>query len=373
MPHKGKSGEVSRRSRPKDGFAWILDEFGNVKKNKRVCSTFFLDMRCTHPYMSLGHIRVRMTHIEPQASLRSVSVAVLGELRRRRWPVITKYELFRLLWDIYEHPEHYPTKILKRAAVPHKRQYERLALELLASNARLLRQDPDFAAYSPSLPHVFRITEIPDSPAEDIFCLVDPFAAIGYLSAMQRYGLSTRQPIALTLLTFEQTAWRQERDAKMLADFGFDPAHAHMDFFVKLTLPTIPSELRSRAIDVQRVKKMPLTQKIADGFARIVKIGDLFAQMLSFPELCGGIRHVLEIWDEHAETYLDPIIEAIGRSDSPILHVRAGYILSERMGVADSRIDRWRQFAQRGGSRKLDPSSPYAPIFSEAWNISLNV
>ena len=112
-------------------------------------------MRCTHPYMSSGHIRVRMTHIEPQASLKSVSVAVLGELRRRRWPVITKYELFRLLWDIYEHPEHYPTKILKRAAVPHKRQYERLALELLASNARLLRQDPDFAAYSPSLPHVF--------------------------------------------------------------------------------------------------------------------------------------------------------------------------------------------------------------------------
>jgi hypothetical protein len=42
------------------------------------------------------------------------------------------------------------------------------------------------------------------------------------------------------------------------------------------------------------------------------------------------------------------------------------------MGVEGARIDAWRAFAQRGGSRKLDPSAEYRPVFSEIWMISLN-
>ena len=190
---------------------------------------------------------------------------------------------------------------------------------------------------------------------------------------MQRYGLTTRQPKALSLLTFEEQAWRQQRNIKVREDYGFDVAEAELPYFVTLTFPDIPAKLRGRDLDLHRIKRMPQTQKIADGFARIVAIGDLFVQMITAPELCGGITHVLETWDEHAETYLEPIIEALTSFASPIAHVRAGYILAERMGISDPRIETWRRFAQRGGSRKLDPSAPYAPTFSETWMISLNV
>ena len=81
----------------------------------------------------------------------------------------------------------------------------------------------------------------------------------------------------------------------------------------------------------------------------------------------------LEIWDYHAEIYLQEIIAAVNDYASSIVKVRAGYILTERMGLSDSRIEAWKRFAQRGGSRKLDPSRPYAPTFSEAWMLSLNV
>ena len=325
--------------------------------------------------MSSGHIQGPMSYNQPSIALNSVSIAVIGELHRRQWPVVTDYELFRLLWDVYEHPEKYPNKIRKRAVVPRRKQFEHLIFELSLVEERFIRSDPDFEPHSkPSLDtRVFRITETPDASAEDILCLVDPFAAVAYLSAMQRHGLTTRQPKAAAFVTFEEQTWRRRRNDKVREDYGFDIAEAKLRYFVNLLPPKSPPTLRGRPLDVHRVKQMPRTQAVADGFARIVEIGDLFVQMLTDPELCGGMRHVLETWEEHAETYLDFIIDAVSNSSSPIAHVRAGYILAERMEISDPRVELWKKYAQRGGSRRLDPSAPYEPIFSESWMISLNV
>ena len=83
--------------------------------------------------------------------------------------------------------------------------------------------------------------------------------------------------------------------------------------------------------------------------------------------------HVLEVWKQHAETYLGSIVAAVDTASSGLVKCRTGYILQEHLGLDHFRISCWKAFSQRGGSRKLDPSQDYAPIYSETWMISINV
>jgi hypothetical protein len=302
--------------------------------------------------------------------LSTASKAVIEELNKRKWPVVTSYELFRLVWLVYKHPENFPIKIRKKTDTAEWLQYHKVLTELTEN--RFIRPDVDFRLHSPRF-EVFRVADVPDAPAEDIFCLVDPFAAVAYLSALQRYGLTVRQPKALSMMTPDPRSWQKRSSEKQLQDYGFDPADADLKYFVPLTLPKFPERLRDREITVHRPKTEYPLQPISDSFARIIEVGNLFVQTLEAPDLCGGIEHVLEVWDEHADTsYLELIILAVNEAPSAIVKVRAGYILTERLQIADPRIEAWKRFAQRGGSRKLDPSKPYAPTFSEAWMLSLN-
>jgi hypothetical protein len=70
---------------------------------------------------------------------------------------------------------------------------------------------------------------------------------------------------------------------------------------------------------------------------------------------------------------LEPVLKEIDTNGSQIEKVRAGYILEELCGIKDFVIENWLQFAQRGSSRKLDPSSEFSPDYSERWCLSLNI
>ena len=83
------------------------------------------------------------------------------------------------------------------------------------------------------------------------------------------------------------------------------------------------------------------------------------------------MSHVLDIWSEHAGDHLSAIIDAVDTSSS-VVKCRAGFIVEEKLGIRNSRVEAWRAYVQRGGSRLLDPSRPFAPIWSERWMISLN-
>jgi predicted transcriptional regulator of viral defense system len=106
---------------------------------------------------------------------------------------------------------------------------------------------------------------------------------------------------------------------------------------------------------------------------RVSSIGRTFLDMLRNPELCGGMRHVIEVFEQHAETYLQLIVDEVARNGSPIDKVRAGYILDEKLRIRNETVERWAEFAQRGGSRKLDASGEYAPVWSDKWCLSLNL
>jgi predicted transcriptional regulator of viral defense system len=93
---------------------------------------------------------------------------------------------------------------------------------------------------------------------------------------------------------------------------------------------------------------------------------------LAEPARCNGMAAVLKLWDRHARQHVQDIASYIDQTWSKIVKVRAGYIFSERLGIETPTISSWVAFAQRGGSRRLDPERPYAPTFSERWMLSLN-
>lgn len=304
--------------------------------------------------------------------LSTVSEAALMTLLDRKRPVVTGYELFQLVWDIYTFPDKYPIKIRKRISAPGYDQFSRVIGEL--AQARHIRADPDFEGLNTvsTKTQVFRISEIPDLPAEDIACLIDPFCYVAFLSALQRYGLSVRQPKSLSMASPATSSWTKLKDEKLLSDYGFSPSATNLSYYRRLEHIKFSDSVRNRKIELHRIKHEYKTQIAEDSYYRIIELGDLFIQTLVYPELCGGMIHVLDIWEEHCETYLSQIVKAIDSYHGPIIKVRAGYIISERLQIRNDVVNGWKKFAQRGGSRKLDPNADYGSTWSEDWMIATN-
>jgi len=58
---------------------------------------------------------------------------------------------------------------------------------------------------------------------------------------------------------------------------------------------------------------------------------------------------VLKVWRRHAAGHLTAIVDAADDAAAKIVKVRAGHILSERLGMERPEIAAWAAFAQRGG------------------------
>lgn len=193
---------------------------------------------------------------------------------------------------------------------------------------------------------------------------------------MQRYGLTNRVSKALTLTTPAAGGWRKLREMRMTADYGLkqdsDDLYA-AETVVPLQRISFPAKIRDREVLRHDTKYPDQWQQIRGSHARLTAVGNIFVQMLERPAWCGGMPHVLDVFEKHAKTYREEIISAVERSERPIVRVRAGYILEERLNWNDPRIMQWRSLAQRGSSRVLDPEKPFAPTFSANWMLSLNV
>jgi len=297
--------------------------------------------------------------VNQQTYLWGMAEQVAGVLERRAEPVLTAWDLFHRMRVLF----HKAGKEVPPPATLYRIRHALLDGEVLAL-------DRDYTAH-------YRVVAVPDQPADDVVCLMDRFACISHLSAMQRWGLTDRQPHALMITRPDAGTVRQQlaeiaiREATEIP-WKDRPQQPRPGPF-RLGNIVHPDHVREHPVRLH-VSRRPCST-IRDrnsSFARVTSIGQTFLDMLQTPRLCGGMSHVLEVWEERARRSLDEIIGSVDSCDSVITKCRAGHILEERLGVTDARVVAWKTGAARGGSRRLDPARPYVPKWSDDWMISIN-
>ena len=215
------------------------------------------------------------------------------------------------------------------------------------------------------------------SSMTDTVCLADDYCSVAYLSAMQRWGISERNPKALSLhrpsgkLLNEMIEETVQKDAKQF----------ELEIEQMVVKPVkSPSALHAGSwgspIEIIQDKKKRAVITLRGSSTRISTLPQTFVDTLAKPELCGGMAHIIDVWEEHIPSMSRQNISELMNLllvSSPIVKVRAGYLLDERLGMPLEGVDQLSESAQRGGSRVLDPQKPFAPTFSEKWMLSLNV
>lgn len=276
--------------------------------------------------------------------------AVAKELLRLKRPLIEDYELWIILLEIYAKR----SVTYLRGERPSLSTLERV--KGILRSERIISRDRDYA-------RVWRVSEISDVQADEAVCLTDAGTCISHLSAMQKFNLTDRRPHTLFITVATNEQWkelvRHEGDQDAMAPLRQRRHH--------------PAVVRNRDLDVFQTKSFPKTTQLKSSFLRVTEVGETFLNMLEQPDRCGGMAHVLDVFAKHASSYLGVIVKQIDKTETKLTKVRAGYILIEMLGIQNEIAEKWTQFAQRGGSQRLDPKAPYQPVFSERWMISLNV
>lgn len=208
--------------------------------------------------------------------------------------------------------------------------------------------------------------------AQQIACALDPFAYVSHLSAMEYHGLTDRFPKILYLTRPPAREWRQQAEQKMRRDLGERYEQYLASHLPRLVRPKL-SKIAQVNLHLQERSQMGAFKHVSGSNLRVATIGRVFLEMTREPHLCGGIQHVIDIYSGNAKQYLRFIVDEYEQHGRAIDKVRAGYLLTEVCGLTNSVVESWAQYAQRGGSRKLDPEAEYATEFSERWKLSINV
>lgn len=286
---------------------------------------------------------------------------LLGQVEE---PVLTRYRVAALVYRVYASKSvgGEAVRLGKKTASPA--EFAR-AMKLL-DRSGILESHPSFED------RAFRLIGRSEDRPEEIACSIDPFCYVSHLSAMEYHGLTNRLPVKLCLTTPENKQWQEKARERMSKDLG-----EHFQDYLAEGMP------RLEKINMPKVNKTEIYRfhskqwssflKVRGRTVRVSTIGRTFLDMLRRPELCGGMPHALEVFEEHAQTYLQPILSEIDKWGGPIDKVRAGYILEEMLGLESPTISTWESCISRGGSRKLDSSEEYVPKWSEKWCLSLNV
>jgi len=291
--------------------------------------------------------------------------ALALELEKLAIPAVLRYDVARLVWNLYRAQSHGGQDLGIRRETPDSRALARLEKALL--NDAVLRPIAGFPKRS-----VYALFGGNLNDYRAVCCSVDPFCYVSHLSAMEYHGITDRLPEQLYISSPPGTQWTSFAIQRMSKDLGED-----LEKYESAGLPLLRrvafTKIGARTVHRYASSHHGAYRSIKDTPVRVATIGRTFLDMLREPGLCGGILHVLEVFQEHAPANRRLIFDELDQQGSPIDKVRAGYILEELCKIQDPRIESWIQFAARGGSRKLDATSEYSSRFSERWCLSLNV
>ncbi|QHE75491.1 hypothetical protein F9Z44_05175 [Hydrogenophaga sp. PBL-H3] len=301
-----------------------------------------------------------MLHLEttkPKFSEAAIGAAEGIAERLATWerPVVTDYELGALLCATQPDTDAVIEPGLYKAIVYRLRSFH------LISPARDLKPGAVFQLFGRAKPS-----------AMEVACAVDPFACVTHLSAMEFHGLTDRFSKILYLTTPPDKEWREQAHERMARDLG-----QHLAVHRAAKLPMLRylgfERVEGVRVEVMRRSSRGAFKAIKSPAIRVAMVGRVFLDMVREPDNCGGIQHVVDAYREYGSQYLSLILDEIDRHGKPIEKVRAGYLLEAVCRIQHPRIDGWKDYAQRGGSRRLDPQGEYAPTFSETWKLSINV
>lgn len=285
----------------------------------------------------------------------------LGNLDK---PVISKYQLGLIVSKIYRDKAYVGEAITLQkdfAEGADVNEYLKLLL------------DEGILSPHKSLSDIFTLLGRPNGDPEDIACTVDPFCYMSHLSAMAYHGLTDRIPGKLFISSPSAETWRSFAKAQMHKDLGGDDYESYREAGLPVLIRTKMQKINKIEVHCLSSKHLGAFKNVRGRSLRVSTVGRTFLEMLKNPELCGGINHVIDSFEEHAEKYTRLITDDIDKHGAPIDKVRAGYILDERLGIVNEVIESWSSLAQRGGSRKLDPSAEFTAEWSDKWKISLNI
>ncbi|MCP1727253.1 putative transcriptional regulator of viral defense system [Natronospira proteinivora] len=214
---------------------------------------------------------------------------------------------------------------------------------------------------------------------ERAVCSLDPFSYISHLSAMDWHGLTDRMPKTIFLTSPSKALWRTLSNARLEHSLG-----ALLSVYQDAKLPAYHrlnmDKFRKRPLSVWSSSRLDQAyqaayKRVENGEVRVATVGRCFLDMVREPDRCGGIYHVIEVFDEHAGSYSEQILSELHTHGNKLEQARVGYLLEQaNPGLKGHPIlEQWASEVTRGGSRKLDPAGDYSDEFSRRWALSINV
>ncbi len=253
-----------------------------------------------------------------------VEKAITLSLGNLDQPVISKYQFGLTVNKIYR------SKFYSGEPVDLHKDFAEKAD--IAKHLKLLLNEGVLFPHK-NLSNIFTLLGRSDGDPEDIACTVDPFCYMSHLSAMSYHGLTDRIPKKLFISSPPNDTWRSLAKEKMQKDLG-DSFESYCEHGLpKLVRPTNMNKIDKTDLYCLNSMRLGAYKNVRGRSLRVSTIGRTFLDMLRNPELCGGINHILDVFDEYGEKYLRLITDDIDKNGEPIDKVRAGYILNERLGI----------------------------------------